>query len=278
MTEPSKFCIMTTGRSGSTALTEALQSDEVLLPRDLFDCPDSELLHPRRIRDHVRWFSRELQREIATSSALIDAFYSWPTAAKFVGFKSMPNRHRDFSEFTGRKDVQFITLIREDVPSTVASFRLATLRRGQWKRQGEAQSQSWTFTEKDMPPIFGNLVYILMSQHFLRTIPDAINLRYEEICTPDFRDEALDEYFGRQIRLTNPRSPVSGSTYVSNWDVFSRFIEQTSEQIKAAISQNSGNDPSVGLNFRLNANRPLENSAAVGADLVIRVTVQQASA
>jgi hypothetical protein len=277
MTEPSKFCVMTTGRSGSTALIEALQADDVLLPGDLFDCPDNELLHPKRIRDHLRWFSHRLQREISTSSGLVEAFYSWPTEAKFVGFKSMPNRHKDFAQFIDRTDVRFITLIREDVPSTVASFRLAMLRRGQWKRKGEAQTQSWTFTEKDIPQVFGNLVYILMAQHLLRTIPRAIHLRYEQICAPDFTDEALNEYFGRQIGLTHPRPPVCGSTYVSNWRVFSRFVEQTADQIEAAISRNSGNDPSAVLNFRLNANRPLENSTTVGADLEIRVTLQEAN-
>lgn len=231
MTEPSKFCVMTVGRSGSTALMEALDSDNVLLPDLLFDCPDSELLHPKRKHVHARWFSDGLKRDISTSDDLVDAFYSWPTEAKFIGFKSMPNRHKNFASFAGRTDVQFISLVREDVSATVASFRVAMLGRDQWSRKGGTQNKTWTFTEKEVPPVFGNLMYVLMSRYLIEGIPGAIELSYEQNCAPDFRDEALDEYFGRRIQLENPRHrfvhPVTSSTGIYFQDSLRKQVNRS---------------------------------------------------
>jgi hypothetical protein len=267
---------MTTGRSGSTALIEALASDDVLLPSQLFDCPDSELLHPKRSPDYMRWFSGKLQRKILSSNELIDAFFAWPTEANFVGFKSMPNRHNDYATFAARKDVQFITLVRDDVASTAASFRMASLRRGQWLRKGEEQTQRWTFTERDVPPVFGNLFYLLTARALIERIPGAIPLSYEKMCAADFRNDALDHYFGRHIRLANPRPPVSASSYVTNWDVFVRFVNGISEQINSIIGPDLEQVISGTETLRLHPNRPLQASSTdLGPDLAFTVFKHQ---
>ncbi len=49
----------------------------------------------------------------------------------------MPERHRNYKEFIGRIDVEFIVLIRKDIASTVASF-LVAMAEGSWERTGEA--------------------------------------------------------------------------------------------------------------------------------------------
>src|SRR6185503_1179150 len=110
---------MTVGRSGSTSLTEALaEINEVALPSRNIVCEDEELVHPARIDGFMQEYSKLAGKPVKTPTELIEAFYALNEAAPYAGFKSMPNRHPDWAAFTTRKDIQFITLRRRDIPST----------------------------------------------------------------------------------------------------------------------------------------------------------------
>ncbi|HJQ37517.1 MAG TPA: hypothetical protein VKB93_10290 [Thermoanaerobaculia bacterium] len=215
-----RFCLLTTGRTGSTSLMSALAArEDVLVPGKLFECPDNELVHPSFVRGYMEWFGAR------DAGELIERFFEWGTE-RYAGFKSMPNRHRDYREFIRRTDIQFITLVRDDIASTVASFILA-MRTNSWRRSGGEQVHTWTFTEADERLVAGNLKYVYTSRLRLQAIPNAIPLVYEELCDPRFRCDALDEFFERPVRIHDPRPPLHASRYVTNWTELEQFIERT---------------------------------------------------
>jgi len=236
--QPCCFCVLTTGRSGSTSLMNFLATfDDIALPCKDVDCADNELLHPARIDNYARWYAQHSGRSVRNQNDLIDCFYAAHSAKNFAGFKSMPERHADWQEFTSREDIRFITLIREDVVSTVASFMLA-MNTGSWRRSGEPQPTRWNFNaQRDAQRVLGNLDYVLKSSDALRRIPGAIALTYESLCAQDFDNPALNRYFSRQVRLACPKSPTHGSSYVDNWDEFAAFVQNAANRM--GITSNS---------------------------------------
>jgi hypothetical protein len=223
---------MTFGRAGSTALINLLQDyPDIMVPNKQINCQDNELVHHSNVRSYAKAYERICARRISSIDELIDCFYNHNAQSPYCGFKSMPDRHPDFRQFASRKDIRFITLVRADIPSTVSSFMLA-MAHGTWRRDGGTPDQRWTFTPDQHNRVLGNLNYILQSLALLRSVPDAINLTYEELCQPDFNNEALNNLFAREIRLANPRPPTSGEKYVTNWDEFSSFIDHACRHIQ----------------------------------------------
>ncbi len=214
------FCVMTTGRSGSTSLMEALdRHDDIALPKKQIDCNDNELLRPEALAKHRAAYAALLGEAIDGPDQLIDAFYRHNAAAPFAGFKSMPHRHANYGAFVSRSDVTFVTLVREDRASTVASFMLA-LRKGTWRRHGQVPQQTWTFGPEDKRQAQSILARLDSNLRMLENIPNAIRLSYEEICSEQFHSPDLERLFGRPISIDNPRPPISGEAYTENWGAF----------------------------------------------------------
>lgn len=222
-----RFCVLTVGRSGSTSLMNFLaKSDDIAVPCKEVDCVDNELLHPDRAAQYAAFYAQRCAVPVRTADELIDCFYRTHADAAYAGFKSMPNRHPDFAAFAARRDVRFITLVREDVVSTVASFMVA-IDTGSWRRFGGPQAARWVFdAARDERRVLGNLTYVLQSNAALRDIPGAIALTYEALCDPAFSHAALDGFFARRVSIENPRPPTHGSSYVENWDEFAAFVQK----------------------------------------------------
>jgi hypothetical protein len=222
-----KFCVLTVGRAGSTALVNRLAREpDIALPGKNIDCVDQELVHPSRVKAHATAFASLCGTPVSTVDQLIDCFFTVNAGSAYAGFKTMPNRHRDFDRFVGRPDIRFITLSRRDIASTVASFVVA-MATDSWRRDGGAQNARWTFDPKrDGAAVAGNLRYVLNSMAQLEKVPDAIALAYEDLCEPKFTSPALDAFFGRPIRLDEPKPPTSGRGYVANWSELCAFIEE----------------------------------------------------
>jgi UDP:flavonoid glycosyltransferase YjiC (YdhE family) len=218
---------MTVGRSGSTSLMETIEGfADVAVPNKNLVCEDNELLHAARIKGYMEQYARFTGSKVGSPAALIDAFFAHNDASPYAGFKSMPNRHKDYAAFTAREDIQFITLGRRDVASTAASF-LRAEDTGTWRRHGEKRGDLWRFDAKrDGARLRSNLAYVRASREQLEGIRDAIHLSYEDLCTPDFAHPGLDEFFGRAVRIANPRPATSGSAYVENWDEFCAFVQK----------------------------------------------------
>jgi hypothetical protein len=232
MTRSKKFCLMTFGRAGSTALINLLRDyPDIMVPSKQIDCVDNELVHHRDTPAHVKAYEQICACRINSVDELIECFYNHNAQSPYCGFKSMPDRHPDFRRFTSREDIQFITLVRADIPSTVASFMLA-MAQGTWRRDGGIPEQRWTFTPDQRNAILRNLSYLLQSLDLISSVPNAISLTYEELCQPDFGNAALNDFFAREIRLANPRPPTSGEQYVTNWNEFSGFITEACQHIR----------------------------------------------
>lgn len=239
-----RFCVLTSGRTGSTALMERFREEmDVVLPSHDVDCVDEELLHPERAADYARHYAEATGRAIQDESGLVDAFFGHHADAAYVGFKSMPNRHPNLAAFVSRPDVAFITLTRADIPSTVASFMLA-MRRGTWRRHGGQPQQSWTFTEADEQQVRWNLAYVLKANATLARVPARVRLTYENLFAPGFRSAELDKLFGRPIQIAAPKAPVSGRDYVTNWQVFTAYLNRTVQEMMATRA--CGPDGTVG--------------------------------
>ena len=221
-----KFCVLTVGRAGSTALMDRLSRDpDIALPGKNIDCVDQELVHPTRIGAHAAAYASLCGRRITTVEELIDSFFGYNARAAYAGFKTMPNRHKRFETFVSAPDIRFITLSRRDVASTVASFVVA-MATDSWRRSGGPPEARWTFdAQRDAEGVAGNLRYVLKSAEQLRRVPNAIALAYEDLCDSGFSDPRLDAFFDRSIRLDHPRPPTSGESYVTNWQEFRDFVE-----------------------------------------------------
>ena len=225
---PNRFCLLTTGRSGSTSLMNFLAKfDDIALPCIDVECADNELLNPKRAAQYAKVYAARCALPVNTVNDLIECFYRVHGTATYAGFKSMPNRHPDFDAFAARSDIRFITLVREDIVSTVASL-LVAIDTGFWRRVGEPHSAKWRFDlARDEQRVLSNLAYVLQSNEVLRLIPDAIALTYEELCEPNFRSSALNHFFARHVCIENPRPPTHGSSYVENWDEFAAFVQSS---------------------------------------------------
>jgi hypothetical protein len=229
-----RFCVLTAGRAGSTALMDRLERyPDIAVPGKNIACVDQELVHPTRIQAQAAAYAKLCGKAIATPEQLIDCFFDFNGGAAFAGFKTMPNRHKDLDRFVARPDIRFITLSRRDVASTVASF-LVAMATDSWRRQGGAQTARWTFEPgRDAAAVASNLRYVVRSDERLARVPNAIALVYENLCDPDFSNPALDAFFGRPIRLDAPRPPTSGETYVANWQEFRTFVDDAREKIRS---------------------------------------------
>ena len=231
------FCILTTGRSGSTSLINALaaQSDIITLDK-LTESPDNELLHPEWVSRYVQHFQPDYEQKIATELQLIDAFFNAASKQQgnFAGFKSMPNRHRQLAALIQHPKIQIITLVRNDLASTVASFLMA-MQKGTWRRDGEIQNNRLVFTDNMQQQAFGNLQYIVNAEHTLKNIKNAIHLQFEDLCDNKFTHPALDRFFQRPVRLISPKKPVSAQTYVENWTQFKNFVDVQAKRIQRQL-------------------------------------------
>jgi hypothetical protein len=198
--------------------------DDIAVPNKNVDCIDNELIHPLRVQDYFARYSQLSGQPVRAPDELIECFYRYNAGARYAGFKTFPIRHRNFEAFTARTDIQFITLTRADIASTAASY-LTARRAGSWHRAAGTLPEDWTFDDvKHGPELRHYVAYLAHSYSQLARVPGAIHLTYERLCEQDFRSQALDEFFGRPVRLDAPHAPSSGTSYVGNWDQLVRLI------------------------------------------------------
>ena len=233
------FCILTTGRSGSTSLINALAAHrDIITPDKLTESPDNELLHPEWIARYVSVFQQFTNTPIRDELQLIQGFFnaSKQEGAQFAGFKSMPNRHRQLSALVNHPDIQIITLVRKDLPSTIASFLMA-MKKGTWRRNGEKQQNVLTFEPAMQQQALNNLQYVVHSEQVLKQIPNAIHLEFESLCQAGFSHPRLNSFFQRVTKLDNPKTPVSAESYVDNWLEFKTFVDKEAAKFRRNIRQ-----------------------------------------
>ena len=230
-----RFCLLTTGRAGSTALMDAIaRAPDVAVPtRQLPACRDHELVHPQTAAGHARRLARLTGRPIRSLTALIEAFFELNADLPYAGFKSMPNRHPDLDDFVRRSDLQVITLLRRDRLATAASFLLA-LTQGTWRRSGGTPEFELRLDASNRPLLRDNLAYLHRSERLLEAVPDAIRLSYEDLCEADFAAPGLDRFFGRRIRIEAPRAPIRAQDYVADFAEFEAFVNGCWAELTAA--------------------------------------------
>lgn len=227
-----RFCLLTSGRTGSTALMDVIAAvDGVAVPACDVDCIDHELLHPARSRGYAKYYSTQARQPIATGADLISAFYRCHSQSKWAGFKSMCNRHRNLARFIEREDIQFITLRRRDIPATVASFMLA-MEQNTWRRDGGQPEQTWTFSDDNKELVLSNLAFVHQTHDVLDQISTAIALDYEDLCQPGFESSQLNQFFESSLFLPRGQPPTDASRYVTNWPTFLAFCRATLKELR----------------------------------------------
>jgi len=227
-----RFILMSSGRAGSTSFIDALASfDDIAVPSKQIDCVDNEIFHPQFVKKYASQYQQLSGLPVRDEMSLIEAFYQSNDAA-YCGFKSMPNRHRSLHALVDEGNIKIISLSRQDIASTVASFIIA-IDRNTWRRQGGKQKHRFVFGPEYQQRAFSHLGYILESQKIFNSLPNSIQLNFEDLCKTDFQNEELNDFFQRPIKLANPRPPVSAEAYVDNWVEFTAFIEQKLAEIDA---------------------------------------------
>jgi len=219
-----KFCLITPGRAASTALMNILEGhDDIAVPNKNIDCSNNELIQQRKVKQYRRLYSELCKTQIKTNSELIKGFFEYNQSSPYAGFKTMPMRHKNDPEFLQREDIQFIILTRDDIPSTVASF-ITARQRNTWYRKGGNPKEKIEIRGILILMTWGNVMYLQNSLKALERIKNGINIKYEELCQPDFNNPELNAFFERKIQLQNPLTPTSGAQYIKNWQWFQRFV------------------------------------------------------
>jgi len=220
-----RFCVLTSGRAGSTSLMYALAAhNDIAVPSKQIDCPSNEIygvINPERY-----WpaYAELAGMPVTDELALAAAFYASNEAANYAGFKTMPNRHRQLGRMIANNEIQVIGLFRRDLPATIASF-IAARDVKSWARKGEPQDYRFRFSAAIEPRVDTHLAYLLKSLYLLTRIRGAITIEFEQLCTEAFSDRRLNDYFARPIRLQEPRPPIEASSYVENWPAFARYVQ-----------------------------------------------------
>lgn len=215
------------------------QLDDVAVPNKNFKSVANELMHPDNLSDYAEKYSRVCNREITIPSDLIECFFENNSSYSFAGFKSIPSWHLDYRSFIKRKDIKFIVLTRNDIASNIASIVLAH-GTGYFDRTGEPQKFRWTFRRREAGRIFNILTRFHGNRVKLGWAKDAIGVTYEDLCNPDFSCPALDQFFGRHIRIADPKPPTSARDYVTNWEEFEAFITRAYRELD---SRAAGGEP-----------------------------------
>ncbi len=221
-----KFCVITTGRAGSTSFMDALAvHDDIAVPGKQVDSHDHEILRLRNPVRYWRSYAALSGLPVTDELSLVRAFYHSNSGAQFAGFKTMPNRHRFLRQLFDEHGMQMICIYRRDVASTIASF-IAAKDAGSWRRSGEPQPHRVRFRGHLVARADAHLNYPAKGIELFSHLPGAIKLAFEDLCEPDFADVALERYFERPVRLLSPRPPVNGSSYVENWPQLVRHVNR----------------------------------------------------
>lgn len=226
-----RFCLMTVGRTGSTWLINAIgELPGVVVPASNVTSPDNELIH----HNTQPGYEQLAGRKFANTRELIEFFFQYNHDAKFVGFKSMPRRHPDYSGFVRQSGIQFITLDRRDIFGTAASF-LTAIKHRTWRRHGGQPPQKLRYEPEDERQLRVNLAYMAKGRLALMEPPDAIALYYEDLCRPDFSSAPLNEFFQQPLLLKGAKPPVHTSDYVENDAEFRAAVETTWNWIRGQL-------------------------------------------
>ena len=95
-----KFCVITTGRTGSTSLIDLLGShSDISIPGKQIDSPDQELLYPKNKLRYTKHYAAALGGEIRNEHELIEAYFSVNEAYAYAGFKTMPGWHKELLQW-----------------------------------------------------------------------------------------------------------------------------------------------------------------------------------
>jgi hypothetical protein len=223
------FCVVSPGRSGSTALMDALRHHtDICIPPH-----NAELLSPHMREQFVRLVAARAGKRPETDAELLALFLASAGDARYVGFKVMPLQSGIFTDFARRTDVQFITLARRDSASLVASWLIAK-RFNSFKVGSREVVRSIRFGADWSQEVRWHVRAIQRNLAAMGRLPGAIHLDYEDLCAPDFANARLNEFFVRSIRLVHPRAPTDAREYVENWDEFSHFVNEELRQQRAS--------------------------------------------
>ncbi|MGR9090674.1 MAG: hypothetical protein ACU85U_08870 [Gammaproteobacteria bacterium] len=219
-----KFCVITTGRAGSTSFMNALAApDDIAVPGKQVDSFDHEILRLRTPDRYWQSYAALSGIPVTDELSLVRAFSHSNAGAQFAGFKTMPNRHRFLQQMLDEHGMRMICIYRHDVPSTIASF-IAAFDAGSWRREGERQSHQVFSGGKLATRADAHLNFLIRCTRLFARLPGAIKIAFEDLCDPDFANAALEEFFERPVCLPKPRPPVDGSTYVENWPQLVRDV------------------------------------------------------
>ena len=222
-----RFIVLTTGRSGSTSLIKALEAyQDVIVPNKQIRCFDNELLNPSVVKEHVSIYQKLASKRIENDVDLSRVFFESVRTGNYVGYKSNPSTHSDIPRLISELDVQFINLYRLDVPATIASYLVAK-KFNTWRRSGEKQQIIVNYSDRLNPDILHFVNAISLNHHKMSKVRGAIELHYEDLCNPDHENPRLNNFFGRQIKISEPKPPIHVSEYVRNWEEFSEFINSS---------------------------------------------------
>lgn len=215
-----KFCLITTGRTGSSSFFNALRRfDDIRIPSYGGGCDTAELIHPLYMPLFAATYSQADIDRLPEKLELINDFYKYSDGKQFAGFKLLYSQLVEVESFLEREDVQFFVLLRKDIPSHMASQMMAT-DTGLWGRTGGPHTRSWNYAPQRKPGLTAALLNLKKAFNTFEGVKNAHVFYYEDLAGEGFFFDELDAFFGRHICLDEPKSPTSGAQYVGNWNYF----------------------------------------------------------
>lgn len=205
-----KFMVVAVPRSGSTFLIKRIaESRDVYLPEvnqfELFN------VYEKLYNCH------SLRLNVASESQILDGFFSQANRP-YAGLKTIPGFHREWPLLMNRPDIQFITLLRCDFLSCLASYIICERQCG-WRLSSRQQIGGAPLvfreiysTEEKLTSWFGAtldyLLYNYRAVEALNALPQTIQLETGMFEQRNQERGRLAEFLGRPISFDGFTTPT----------------------------------------------------------------------
>jgi len=226
MPEVKKFILVTQPRSGSTYLIHKLAD---ALDAQLPGVNHEEIFNPY---DKLR-NCKKLGLDASSEMKVVDEFFR-KVDFGYIGFKTMPSFHQEWSDVVNRDDVRFITLFRGDVLSGLASYVVNEHLFG-WLKPSRDQLAGKKFIlenlyanterrELDFVRYIDRWLFEYREINKLNERADVIPVTTEWLVYPGVSDERLTEFCGKRITFDDFNAPTHYTECFEDHEFFKQVV------------------------------------------------------
>jgi hypothetical protein len=220
-----RFLVVGHPRSGSTFLVEYLA-----LKSGAFT---PNVNHQELFNVYERLFnSCALQLDGSDEAGMLQSFFARSTK-QFAGLKTIPSFHRQWRDILELPGIQFITIARRDILSSIASMLVSERTRrwdlpGREQLAGKEQFSLWFRDRRDremtLGDLLGRLLFDLRSLERLEERPGTIRIRSEDLAGRVYESSELNAFFEQRIPIRGFKRPTDYRELFADPDSFRDMV------------------------------------------------------